>query len=218
MFKPQLVVAAVALFVGVGLYEDVGGSSDTKVAGTGTAGTPAPGSGPPVGSGDNLNKSSNDVPPKDSAPEAVDPHSLQEPGANDSSFQAPAVPNHDVRGQGITKVDPQALTVFAGNMDTLATNLNVSWKEVSTLANKPVAAGAFPSAVKLAANVTTLAGETSTALNNLVTALRDLRDAVNKIAVDYKTTDEASKMTADKLTTYTSAFSSATSAANSSTH
>jgi hypothetical protein len=216
MFKPQLVVAAVALFVGAALYEDVGGSGDTKIAGSGTAGVSPPP--PPVGAQANLNQSSNDVPPKEPVQGAVDPYSLTMPRANDPTFHAPPIPTHDVRGQGDTKVDHQALTVFAGNMDTLATNLNVSWKEVSTLTTKPVAAGAFPSAAKLAANVTTLAGETSTALNNMVTALRDLRDAVNKIAADYKTTDEVSKMTADKLTSYTSDFSSATSAANSSTH
>jgi hypothetical protein len=200
MFKSQLVVAVLALFVGAGLHESAQ-----------IANPPPPPPPPPPNSHSHTGESSNEKPPAEGDPATVTQHSLTE-----GNYTPPAKPLHDVTSQGNTKVDTKALTVFAGNMDILAGHLATSYTEVSTI--QPVAAGAFPSAMKISKNVSTLAADTTTALNNMVTALRDLRDAVKKIAVDYHSTEDASKMTAEKLGTYTSDVTRATTAANSATH
>jgi hypothetical protein len=201
MFKPQLVIAALALFIGVGLYETPRPSPP-----------PSPPSPPPPPTPhEYTGQSSDKKPPADTATTTVTQQTLTE-----GNYTPPAKPTHDVTSQGDTKVDTKALTVFANNMDTLSGFLATSYTEVSAI--KPVAAGAFPSAIKISKNVSTLSGDTTTALNNMVIALRDLRDAVKKIAADYHSTEDASKMTAEKLGTYTSDVTRATTAANSATH
>jgi len=165
----------------------------------------------------NTNHKSNDK-PADSGINSTVPTDQTDPTQAYPGVAAetpPTVPTHDAGGgQGNTKVDTVAIKSFASNMDPLADSLKKSYAEITAL--KPVAAGAFPSAVAIRNGVSKLQEETGTALNNMVEAIESLKIAMTKMAADYDSTSEANKMTSDQLSKYMTDVNSAISASGTS--
>jgi hypothetical protein len=155
--------------------------------------------------------SSKDIPSKD--PNATSPPGDVTTAYGTTTIETPPEKPKpgDVGGQGNTKVDSKAIHKFGENVKLLVAPLKTSYDEVTNMAK--IAPGTFPSAVALGAKTVTLKEETGTSLNNIISALTDLGDAMQKIAADYSSTAEANKMTADQFTKYmTTANSSITAA------
>jgi hypothetical protein len=116
----------------------------------------------------------------------------------------PRIPSSSGSGAK-TVVNTQALTTFASNIDQLIAPVSNAQTEVAGLS--PVAAGAFDKAWTISDAVTGGGDSKSTpmttsfglVLKDLAKGLADLRDAANKMATTYTTTDALNGMSVSDL-------------------
>lgn len=110
------------------------------------------------------------------------------------SFTPPGIPNYDA-GQGTIVVNTDALKKLRDNIDQL-----IPWVKSAkgALTNQPkVAAGGFPDAFTLSNTYkSSLYGPYIAVLNDLDTALEDLKKAIDAIMAKYTTVEELNGMTA----------------------
>ncbi|MGW4482244.1 hypothetical protein ACWEOE_00250 [Amycolatopsis sp. NPDC004368] len=159
---------------------------------------------------DHSNDNKNDHPtfhsPGDQSPTGVNGKWIPD---NGQVTTPPPVPGKDgaAGGKGDTVVNTEAMRTFAKNMQTLADGpLKDLPNQLDSIVLKP---GVFATAqTKIVTQITGTGGARDTVratIQDLVTSLHDLSEAVNKASKEYDEQDNANNMTADKYNEYFSA-------------
>ncbi len=146
--------------------------------------------------------------PVDTAPDRNDidsvlgfapPSTLYE-GPGEDAFTIDAAKKWDA-AKGDTSVDTAAITAFANHMEQYVTELRE--KTVGLRVRNKVTAGSFPSAIELAGKVERVAEDLEASIAAMVEVFSEVKEKLAKVALDYKTLEEANKITATKLTEIT---------------
>jgi hypothetical protein len=140
------------------------------------------------------------APPGDGFPSPQNPEEITPAG----HFTNPPVPgDQGDHGKDQTTADTRALMTFAGNMDLLADQLKQLVDPLARIQLKP---GVFSTAQERIIDPILGSGRlrdnTVTQIQNLVTDLHDLSDAVAKAAKSYESIDEFNKISMDKYNEY----------------
>lgn len=140
------------------------------------------------------------TPPGDGFPTPKTPDGVPPAGY----FNNPAVPGdpgHPKKGQ--TSTNTTALKSFATNIDSLAGQLQQLVDPLSQITLKP---GVFETAQDRILDPILGSGRlrdnTQTVIQNVITSMHDLSDAVAKAARDYETIDDFNKITMGKYNEY----------------
>lgn len=136
------------------------------------------------------------IPPPDDNP----------PLLHGSVVNEPKVPGgQNSPGKGVTTVNTEAMKLFAKNLGGLTDKNGPLETIYNQLDGVKVQAGGFHSAIALATAINSdgkLRDATKLTLGNVIEVLKEISDAMLRVATHYETAEEANKMSSDDYFTY----------------